>query len=204
MGCPAHAEILYTVETQKILPIRGLLLHNDACHGAELTDFPRRNLHPSEFAVALQQLQDGSSLDEIQTRNRQMHKTRKYEGQPSDLSNSPYRWLLKPYDTRSLYRQYNRMQGIKVTEAAHVNIHLLIKECLRRVEQDLLETVTYESALGIVTDATTALESVLQDHPGLFQKGKLNTYGLTGCPRTSGRAGLLTVGAMHQSYFAVR
>ncbi|TFK47677.1 hypothetical protein OE88DRAFT_1596329, partial [Heliocybe sulcata] len=40
-----------------------------------------------------------------------------------DLKSSPYRWKLKSSDTRSLYRQYNRMEGVSVTYAAHENIH---------------------------------------------------------------------------------
>jgi hypothetical protein len=34
-----------------------------------------------------------------------------------------YRFLMKSADTRSLYRQFYRLQGVKVTESAHLNLH---------------------------------------------------------------------------------
>lgn len=41
----------------------------------------------------------------------------------ADLSHSPYRWLLGQKDTWSLYRQFHRLQGVKLKEEAHINIH---------------------------------------------------------------------------------
>lgn len=48
--------------------------------------------------------------------------SKQYKDQPADLTKSPYRWHIRGHDTRSLYRQFNRLQGIKVTEQAHLNI----------------------------------------------------------------------------------
>ena len=45
-----------------------------------------------------------------------------YPGQPYDLTDSPYRWLLKPTDMRSIYRQHNRAIGVDVISPDYVNI----------------------------------------------------------------------------------
>ena len=72
--------------------------------------------------MALQQLKDGATLTDVQDQNSAMVQSVSYCGQPKDLKQSTYRWLLRSKDTRSLYRQFNRMQGIKVTEQAHINV----------------------------------------------------------------------------------
>ena len=79
-------------------------------------------LHPAVYEVALQQLKEGCTLTDLQDRNRAMVQSVSYPGQPADLSKSSYRWLLRGKDTHSLYRQFNRLQGIKVSEQAHLNI----------------------------------------------------------------------------------
>ena len=45
-----------------------------------------------------------------------------YSNQPADIKQSPYHWHLRGKDTHCLYHQFNQMQGIKVTEWAHLNI----------------------------------------------------------------------------------
>jgi len=121
-GCLAHAEVTYLRTTQKIIRVRGYFNHNEGCKTAVITRFPAVPLHPAVYEIALQQLKDGATLTDIQEQNRAMVQSVSYSNQPADLKQSPYRWHLRGKDTRSLYRQFNRMQGIKVTEQAHLNI----------------------------------------------------------------------------------
>ncbi|KAI0711901.1 hypothetical protein C8T65DRAFT_727049, partial [Cerioporus squamosus] len=122
-GCLAHAEVLYELATGHVLLIRGWLDHNQRCKDAFLTRIPPIPLHQSVYEVALKQLEAGAQLADIQEKNRQMFRDRKYPGQPVDLHDSPYRWLLRTSDTRSLYRQFNRLRGINTTSPAHINVH---------------------------------------------------------------------------------
>ncbi|KAK7001142.1 hypothetical protein R3P38DRAFT_3327238 [Favolaschia claudopus] len=61
---------------------------------------PALPLHPS--------LANGVSLTDIQQRNREW--------------DCKHRWLLQRYDTRSLYRQFSRLDGVKLTEKPHINL----------------------------------------------------------------------------------
>lgn len=122
-GCLAHVEVLYQKHTGKVLCTRGYFDHNDGCRSAFLARIPPIPLHPAVFEVALKQLRAGAQLTDIQEMNRKMFRTSAYTGQPQDLRHSPFRWLLRRSDTRSLYRQFNRLRGINVTQAAHVNVH---------------------------------------------------------------------------------
>jgi hypothetical protein len=51
-----------------------------------------------------------------------MFETGSYHGFPSDLRNPTFRWSIKTEDSRSLYRQFNRMNGLKVTEKPQINV----------------------------------------------------------------------------------
>jgi hypothetical protein len=121
-GCLAHVEITYIVETQHILRIRGYFEHNSACHKAVLTRFPPMPLHPSIYQMALTSLKNGSALTDIQEKNRMLMNNASFMGQFSENVKKSYRWLLKASDTCSLYRQYNRIQGVKVNEHSYLNI----------------------------------------------------------------------------------
>ncbi|TFK46462.1 hypothetical protein OE88DRAFT_1667443 [Heliocybe sulcata] len=121
-GCIAHVEVTYHVASDNVLRIRGCLKHNKECQNAQIARFPTMPLHPSVYQQALQQLRDGATLTDIQQKNHQLMTARAYPGQPKQLAESPYRWILKQSDTRSLYRQFNRIQGIKVRDPAHINI----------------------------------------------------------------------------------
>ncbi|KAJ6529343.1 hypothetical protein B0H19DRAFT_1274374 [Mycena capillaripes] len=121
-SCLAHAEITYAVDSEKILRIRGFFHHNDACKQAEFTRIPPLPVHPSVFVVALSQLRDGATFADVKKKNRELVTARGYQGFPADLRTSPYRWLLETRDSRSLYRQYTRMNGVKVTEKPQVNL----------------------------------------------------------------------------------
>ncbi|KAJ6560824.1 hypothetical protein DFH09DRAFT_1482414 [Mycena vulgaris] len=121
-SCFAHAEITYAVDSERILRIRGFFHHNDACKQAEFTRIPPVPVHPSVFVVALSQLRDGTTFADVKKKNRELVTSRGYKGFPADLRTSPYRWLLETRDSRSLYRQYSRMNGVKVTEKPQVNV----------------------------------------------------------------------------------
>ena len=128
-GCLAHVEVTYIRMTQKIICIRGYFNHNEGCRAAVIARFPVMPLHPAVYEIALQQLKDGGTLTDIQDRNHAMVQSVSYCGQPKDQKQSPYHWLLRGKDTWSLYRQFNRMQGIKVTEQAHINIDEWLDPC---------------------------------------------------------------------------
>ncbi|KAJ7015879.1 hypothetical protein C8F04DRAFT_1363278 [Mycena alexandri] len=121
-GCLAHTEITYVVSSQKILRIRGYFQHNQDCKDALFTRIPPIPVHPFVFAVALAQLRDGSTFTDVKNKNRELFAARNYHGFPADIRESPYRWLIETRDSRSLFRQHNRLNGIKVTEKPQINI----------------------------------------------------------------------------------
>ncbi|KAJ7237959.1 hypothetical protein C8J57DRAFT_1246702 [Mycena rebaudengoi] len=121
-GCLSHTEITYVVSSEKILRIRGYFEHNQACKNAVYSRIPPVPVHPSVYVVALAQLRDGATFADVKKKNRQMVASRSYQDFPADLHDSPYRWLLKTEDSRSLHRQYSRMNGVKVTEKPQVNV----------------------------------------------------------------------------------
>jgi hypothetical protein len=122
-GCLAHAEITHLVATQQILRIRGYFEHNDGCKEALLARIPALPLHPKVFQIAILQLADGASITDIQARNRALIKSGGYGLKSSNPRELQYRLLLGRSDTRSLYRQFSRIRGVRVTEKPHVNIH---------------------------------------------------------------------------------
>ena len=73
--------------------------------------------------MALTQLRAGAMLADIHDKNRTLIQSPEFMNQFSAHDRETHRWLLRATDTRSLYRQYNRMEGIKVTEPAHINVH---------------------------------------------------------------------------------
>ncbi|KAI1781670.1 hypothetical protein LXA43DRAFT_977973 [Ganoderma leucocontextum] len=121
-SCLAHVEVLSVEHTGKILRICGYFEHNQGCKSAFLARIPPIPLHPSVFAHALKQLQIGAQLTDIEAENRRMFQASQYPGQPRSIRESSYRWLIRKSDTRSLYRQFNRLRGIHTATAAHLNI----------------------------------------------------------------------------------
>ena len=144
-GCLAHAEVTYTAESQKILRIRGYFEHNDACKTAQIQRFPPNTLHPSVFKLALDQLKDGVTLTDIQETNRAMVNSRLYVDGQDTAKYQNYRFLMKSADTRSLYRQFYRLQGVKVTESAHLNLHEWLDKESPQYNHVLAEAVFYYS-----------------------------------------------------------
>lgn len=122
-GCLAHAEIIYEVQTHHVSQIRGHFTHNDECSTTEFSRIPTFPIHPSVYVEALQQLKAGMGLDKIKERNQAMYESRTYRDMPHNLQSSPYRWILENSDTRSLYRQFFRLQGIKIAQKDHINVH---------------------------------------------------------------------------------
>ncbi|TFK78558.1 hypothetical protein K466DRAFT_507116 [Polyporus arcularius HHB13444] len=147
-GCLAHAEVLHEVASGSILLVRGYFTHNEACKSAFMTRLPPIPLHPSVFSVALQQLGIGAQLTDIQATNRAMFENCKYEHQPphADLAKSPYRWLLQKTDTRSLYRQFNRLRGLRTSIAPHVNVDEWLNPSSRAYKPEIAEAVFHYSA----------------------------------------------------------
>ncbi|KIJ42266.1 hypothetical protein M422DRAFT_780066 [Sphaerobolus stellatus SS14] len=122
--CLAHAEVISLVKSGKIRRICGYFVHNEACKKAVLSRIPPIPVHPSVYVVALKQLHEGASLTAIQARNRELFCTNGYPRQPpqDQLHNSQFQWIMKSYDTRALYQQYNRMIGIDTMKKPQINI----------------------------------------------------------------------------------
>ncbi|KAJ7479629.1 hypothetical protein FB451DRAFT_1395192 [Mycena latifolia] len=110
-SCLAHAEITIADDSHKILRIRGYFHHNDACKQAEYTRIPPVPVHPSVFVVALSQLRDGATFADVKKKNRELFVAGGYKDFPVDLSTTSHRWLPETRDSRSLYRQFQRMNG---------------------------------------------------------------------------------------------
>ncbi|KZT02331.1 uncharacterized protein LAESUDRAFT_662002 [Laetiporus sulphureus 93-53] len=124
-GCLAHAEITLIVASRAILHVRGFLDHNLACQEALIARIPKVPLHPSVYHITLEQLEAGATLSDIQDRNRSLVSCRSYPEMSSSAHydvKAPFRWFLEASDTRSLYRQHNRMHGVDTTVPAHINI----------------------------------------------------------------------------------
>ncbi|KAJ6478228.1 hypothetical protein C8R45DRAFT_1063287 [Mycena sanguinolenta] len=121
-GCLAHAEVTFVIDTQKILRVRGFLEHNEACKTALMQRIPALPLHPSVYQTALIQLANGVSLTDIQQRNREWVANGGDGLIPKHGKDWKHRWLLQRYDTRSLYRQFSRLHGVKLSEKPHINL----------------------------------------------------------------------------------
>lgn len=145
-SCLAHGEITYAVDSLKILRIRGYFQHNQACKDAEYTRIPPIPVHPSVFEVALSQLRDGATFADVKNKNRELVAARSCKNFPADLRTSPYRWLLERRDSRSLYRQFTRMNGVKVTEKPEVNIDEWMDPTSSQYNPTFAEAVFHYSA----------------------------------------------------------
>ncbi|KAJ7681659.1 hypothetical protein B0H17DRAFT_834772, partial [Mycena rosella] len=145
-SCLAHGEITFAVDTHKILRIRGYFHHNQQCKDAEYIRIPPIPVHPSVFVVALSQLRDGATFADVKKKNRELFAARGYKDFPADLRTSPYRWLLETRDSRSLYRQFSRMNGVKVTEKPQVNVDEWLDPQSAQYNPTIAEAVFHYSA----------------------------------------------------------
>lgn len=134
------------MDSQKILRIRGYFHHNDACKNAEYTRDPPVPVHPSVYVVALAQLRDGATFADVRKKNRELVEARGYSGIPADLEASPYRWLSKPQHSRSLYRQFNRLNGVKVTEKPQINVDEWLDPTSAQYNATLADAIFHYSA----------------------------------------------------------
>ena len=148
-GCLAHVEVLYQSDYQKVLRIRGYVEHNDVCFRAEVANHPRVPIHPEVSEWALKQLEQGATMHTVLQTNLKLYKTPNgYKSQPAEagLALSRWRWALDPADSRALYRQQQRMQGISTIEPAHVNIHQWLDSASPRAIPELVEAVQHYAA----------------------------------------------------------
>jgi hypothetical protein len=147
-GCLGHAEITFVISSQKILRIRGYFEHNEGCKEAVFTRIPPIPVHPSVFAVALAQLKDGATFTDVKKKNLELYNAGRYEDfpAPADLPSSPYRWLIDTKDSRSLMRQFNRLNGVKVTERPQINIDEWLDPTSSQYNATLAEAIFHYSA----------------------------------------------------------
>ncbi|KAF7362702.1 hypothetical protein MVEN_00619500 [Mycena venus] len=147
-GCLGHAEITFVIGSQKILRIRGYFEHNEGCKEAVFTRIPPIPVHPSVFAVALAQLKDGATFTDVKKKNLELYNAGRYKDfpAPADLPSSPYRWLIDTKDSRSLMRQFNRLNGVKVTERPQINIDEWLDPTSSQYNATLAEAIFHYSA----------------------------------------------------------
>ncbi|CUA78041.1 hypothetical protein RSOLAG22IIIB_13012 [Rhizoctonia solani] len=143
-GCLAHVEIITVRATGAIARVHGMLMHNSECLHAKLKRIPMLELHPSVLEVALQQLNNGAALTEIKQKNRVMVAACQYRDQTESLGK--YRYLLRHYDTGSLYTQYYRAQGIDIKEKPHLNIHNWLDPASKTYNPALARAIFHYSA----------------------------------------------------------
>ncbi|KAF8206764.1 hypothetical protein K438DRAFT_1480796, partial [Mycena galopus ATCC 62051] len=141
-----HAEITFVLETQMILRVRGYFDHNDDCRKALMQRIPALPLHPSVYQTALLQLANGASLTDIQQRNREWVEKGGDGMIAKHGKDWKHRWLLQRYDTRSLYRQFSRLHGVKVSEKPHINLHEWLNPQSRQYNPILASAVFHYSA----------------------------------------------------------
>ncbi|KAJ7881120.1 hypothetical protein B0H14DRAFT_2566083 [Mycena olivaceomarginata] len=122
-SCLAHAEITYVLETEKILRVRGYFEHNNACKEALMQRIPGLPLHPSVYQTALMQLANSASLTDIQQQNCEWVVKDGDSLIAKHGKDRKYCWLLQHHDTHSLYRQFSRLHGVKVSEKPYINLH---------------------------------------------------------------------------------
>ncbi|KAI1782886.1 hypothetical protein LXA43DRAFT_1103300 [Ganoderma leucocontextum] len=84
--------------------------------------------------------------EDIQATNRQLFQARAYGGQPQDLRDSNHRWLLRKSDTRSLYRQHNKLRGIRTVVQPQVNVDQWLNPKARAYNKTLASAVFHYSA----------------------------------------------------------
>ncbi|KAG8729543.1 hypothetical protein FRC11_008513 [Ceratobasidium sp. 423] len=103
--------------------------------------------------ILMDKLTSGARLTEIQDKNRAMVAARQYREQTESLGR--YRYLLRRYNTASLYAQYYRTQGINIKEKAHLNIHNWLDPKSKAYHPTLARAIFHYTAR---TSKTTRLE----------------------------------------------
>ncbi|EIM79023.1 uncharacterized protein STEHIDRAFT_164089 [Stereum hirsutum FP-91666 SS1] len=111
-----------------------------------MSHLPVFPVHPEVWKVALRQLRDGGVWSDIREKNRLLVRTGGYPGMSKDWTSSPYRWLLKQGDSRSLYRQFQRLGGVDVDTAPHRNVDHWLNPSHPEYNSTLAEAVFHYSA----------------------------------------------------------
>jgi hypothetical protein len=179
-GCLAHVEVTYLTHSHKVLRVRGLFMHNQGCKDALITRFPPIPLHPSVLQIALTDLKAGMTLADLRDKNKAMVKKRLYPEQPADLAASVYRWIIRSSDSRSLYRQFNRVDGIKVTEKAHMNIHEWLDPESAQYNATLCEAIFYYTARSSSEERFQACVSIPEMREAAWKYGHASQIILDG------------------------
>ncbi|KIJ36146.1 hypothetical protein M422DRAFT_261473 [Sphaerobolus stellatus SS14] len=106
-----------------ILRIAGIVSHNEECCKQIMQRLPAIPLHEHVWQIAIEQLEQGASITEIQARNRELCLAKAYHGQSEwNPATANVRYELLPSDSRSLYRQFSRRLGVDITREAQYNI----------------------------------------------------------------------------------
>lgn len=94
-----------------------------------------------------------NSLTSIQAKNREIFCARGYRDQGTEMGR--FRFIIRSYDTTSLYRQHWQRQGINTKEQPHVNIHNWLNPKSQGYNHDLRSSIFHYAAR---TDANDRLE----------------------------------------------
>ncbi|KAF8960687.1 hypothetical protein BDZ97DRAFT_1760510 [Flammula alnicola] len=122
-GCLAHIDITFCERDNSIQRITGYLEHDSQCSQTLMSRVPAIPIHPHVIEVALAQLAEGASVTAVQMKNLEMRKKHAYRGQASfNPLTSNFRYELLQTDFASLYRKFNRKNGVDVTLAPEYNL----------------------------------------------------------------------------------
>ncbi|KAF8601407.1 hypothetical protein BDV93DRAFT_408933, partial [Ceratobasidium sp. AG-I] len=143
-GCMAHVDIARERATEDILRVHGYLTHNNECQESGLERQPGTPVHPSVLELAIQMLQNGYTMDAVRQRNRQLYDMEAYRDQSNKILQ--YRYLIKPSDGRTVYRQYLMLQGVNVNRPAHMNIHNWLTSSSAYYKPTLAEAIFHYAA----------------------------------------------------------
>ncbi|EPS94902.1 hypothetical protein FOMPIDRAFT_1095422, partial [Fomitopsis schrenkii] len=119
------------------------LQHNKECANATLVRMPPVPVHPDVYSVALGELQNGVSWAKVRENNQDRVRRRAYKSFPDDLTNSPYCWVLLKSDSRSIYRQLTKLQGIRASYPAQINIDEWLDRDSPEFNQTLHDAIFY-------------------------------------------------------------
>lgn len=117
-----------------------------------------------------------------------LNSLRSYPSMATDAAGDPrcpYRWLLVASDTRALYRQYNRMQGVDTKEPAHVNIDEWLDPNSLRYKKTFADAIFHYSARASKEDrfevcvATPEMQSAAWEYGNESQIILDGTFGIS-------------------------
>ncbi|KAF7293640.1 hypothetical protein MIND_01143400 [Mycena indigotica] len=145
LECNAHFEMSYHPPTDAVLRIRGIIDHSAVCIATKIDRLPRKPVAAVVYDRAIQMLQTGK-LQDVKIENSRLFHAREYPGLPRDADTSPYRWLLEPKDTRSIYRIFHRANGVQIDTRAEINIHNWLDPSSPDYKRDFAAVIFHYSA----------------------------------------------------------